>query len=749
MNPRFPVPHVCRPKAARSLVGRLVESALAPVLALVALVGAIAAAAASKALMGSVFPAGVDDFSNPAGDARMNSGTRTHSQQHGDLNDAVEAIESYLLNDAVGLGGLLLGQVSGELVEPWRPPATIGPELWQLANFQSGGGLNTTQIDPSITANGTTITKKTIVYVGSINEDTCFQLRFTIDSWPSGLSNITMTVAQDSPAANPVTGTTEQQLAAVGIPITGEYLFDFFPVASRNPCYVAITMHVDASAGSGTLAISNVSLKKAVAPSRPLQYVGGGNADYNDPAIFQQIYNPRTGAWQAVRTSLADDNAMTTALNGVDLFGQTDPYSTPPADPLLRRATQISTAGTGNPQVSSNYLMRSGRINNNDQIIEVKKTDGSYELRGNTHGGEALREAAVFEVDHGDGDWSVFSGTSPGMLTARRFRVTFNSKLTRSAPDNDDFANVDHTCVFFPDGMMRMDRTTTFLTDITVRLLLDWMSSHDTATPKLARAGRGLVTIDEGDLYTRLAVPTAPTAAANNAAGSLAAGTYRYVITALTEGGETTPSTAVTQAVTGGSSTVTLTLPALATGQTGWRVYGRANNTAGTPSRAVLLATLGPAATTWADDGTVPAFGAEPPRTNTARRLDTSSLAADVTLGSDLSWAVWKDLPTGICWGNIFDREALLARDQVAAVWARMMAVPGVVKNYIAAVWDDPGATLAGLPNGEALIPAGTEWPVTHWSYAYCPQEPDGRWEQEIAIRAADLDALKVMYPAT
>lgn len=43
--------------------------------------------------MTTLFPIAIDDFSNPAGSQSQNV-ARTHSQQHGDLNDAVEAIET-------------------------------------------------------------------------------------------------------------------------------------------------------------------------------------------------------------------------------------------------------------------------------------------------------------------------------------------------------------------------------------------------------------------------------------------------------------------------------------------------------------------------------------------------------------------------------------------------------------------------------------------------------------------------------
>jgi hypothetical protein len=75
--------------------------------------------------MATTFPIAIDDFTNPT-DVPLGTpvGGRTHSQQHGDLNDAVEAIQT-----RVG--------VSGSAV-----PATIDFELHNTASGHDHDGIN-------------------------------------------------------------------------------------------------------------------------------------------------------------------------------------------------------------------------------------------------------------------------------------------------------------------------------------------------------------------------------------------------------------------------------------------------------------------------------------------------------------------------------------------------------------------------------------------------------------------------------
>lgn len=110
---------------------------------------------------------------------------------------------------------------------------------------------------------------------------------------------------------------------------------------------------------------------------------------------------------------------------------------------------------------------------------------------------------------------------------------------------------------------------------------------------------------------------TAPVQSASSTAttgGTLAAGTYRAVITAINSRGETVASNEISQVTTGATSTVTWNWAAV-TGATGYRVYVT-NAGAGTETFLVQVG----AVTTYVWTGT-PAYSAgnaAPPTTNTA-----------------------------------------------------------------------------------------------------------------------------------
>jgi len=101
-----------------------------------------------------------------------------------------------------------------------------------------------------------------------------------------------------------------------------------------------------------------------------------------------------------------------------------------------------------------------------------------------------------------------------------------------------------------------------------------------------------------------LTTPAAPTATTSTTGGTIAAGTQSYRLTALGASGETLPSTAVTQATTGATSTVTLTWVAV-TNATGYKIYGR------TAGSELLIATVG-VVTTYTDTGSLTPAGALP-----------------------------------------------------------------------------------------------------------------------------------------
>lgn len=110
--------------------------------------------------------------------------------------------------------------------------------------------------------------------------------------------------------------------------------------------------------------------------------------------------------------------------------------------------------------------------------------------------------------------------------------------------------------------------------------------------------------------------PTANTPSTSTSGGTLGAGTYRYKITALKNGGETTGSNEVSKITTGATSTVTVTWSAVS-GATGYKVY----QTPGVSGTELLLTTVG-AVTTYTDTGALtPALPTVPTVNTTALEI--------------------------------------------------------------------------------------------------------------------------------
>lgn len=624
---------------------------------------------------------------------------------------------------AAAVLGNTFGIAGGQTVKPWAPSPVIGPELWQVSKFQSGAGYNSSTLTPSLTGNGTGQTLSTRINMGDQgNGDRTFRLEFDYTVPNNGWGGISL--ASTTNAAVVHGGSQEQWLVSTGSQrLTGHYLFDFKPPAASGDMYLQVKLRLENNVASGSLSLSNVSLKQTGDVSRPLllsqEYSTGAF-----PLVWWQAYDVPNRSWKVASESFAADG---TTIGFVDCAGySTDqPFSTALPDPSLTRTTVGLPNSTDIAFVTATG--NSLRIGNNDQIMSVFN-GSAYEYRGNTHGGEVDRGAATFKVDYGAGlvAWTL----SRGLTGCRRFQIALPSEYRRSVDGTTAYANVDRTITAFPDGMTRVDRTTTFLSTQSYQDFFEWMSSHDTTVPYLGRIGRGLTVLAEIDTHPLAAVPGTPGSSTSTSGGTLAAATYSYKVTALTPYGETTPSAAKTQVTTGSTSTVTLTWSAV-TNATGYKVYGRV---AGVERHLVTL----PAVLTWIDTG-ANGGNAQPPTVNTARYYDgtTALMSAHST---DARWAVWREPRTGWCFGNIYDSESALARSQVGAVRTRIERGSGIQKDYANLWWSNGSDVIS--------IPAATVWTATHWCYAYIPEDPN-RWHTEIAVKAAALAALKTLYPAT
>lgn len=148
------------------------------------------------------------------------------------------------------------------------------------------------------------------------------------------------------------------------------------------------------------------------------------------------------------------------------------------------------------------------------------------------------------------------------------------------------------------------------------------VSAFVTFTPRL-RPGT-TVFVSDLDLGMNVAPPSGLTQTASGVGGTLAAGTYYWVVTAVNANGETPPSNEVTATVTGTTSSVALSWAAQ-TGATSYNIYR--GTAAGAESALVGTAT----GTSYTDTGSA-GSAATPPSSNTAKiSANTSISIAPVT----------------------------------------------------------------------------------------------------------------------
>lgn len=627
---------------------------------------------------------------------------------------------------------------------PWAQAPFIGPELWAVANFTAtGGGTNTTQLDPSLTANGTTLTKKTSISIGIPANLSCYRFSGNITSVPVS-GTVSVSVSFVTSGGTLIGSTVKQRISnPAGTPL-GYFEVEFRAVDMTNGAYFRLDLDVANNAPSGDLTITDISLRKIAHIVRPMYYADAGSG--TNARVWTPLFDPVAQNWKWAEQNLNGEGDMDRSLLNITGYSD-DPFRYPLPDPGATNPDTTSTnSGLGGTDIllGAGEFSRSLRIGNNDQIIDVLNGSSAYELRGNTHDGEFNTVTATFDVDRGDGTWIPWAATETKLHPARRFRMTWPTTMELSTNPGVPFANVDHVTTWFNDGVIRTDRTTTFLSNQRLRLHFEWMTSHSTATPKLGRIGRGLVVLDEVDVYNKLAAPASPGASTNTSGGFLAAATYGYVVTTLTEMGESTPTAMVTQVTTGTTSVNTITWSAVS-GATGYRVYGR-SSTLGV-GRMCLLATIPVGTETWDDDGTAVAVpGQFSPDVNTARSDTGATNSQDAAVSQQANWAAWYDIPLNMVYANIFDRDAIAERAEVLSTQTQLVMGSGICKNYILTYFVGDGTTSLNL--NTQPVTSATEWSATHWNMVYCPADRVN-WHNEVALRSMDLPKLKELYPAT
>lgn len=189
--------------------------------------------------------------------------------------------------------------------------------------------------------------------------------------------------------------------------------------------------------------------------------------------------------------------------------------------------------------------------------------------------------------------------------------------------------------------------------------------------------------------------PAAPALATASAGGTLAAGTYKYALAFYQASGETTAPNIATIVVPVGTvtNTVTITLPAIADGAVGWRIYRKSP----ADNEYYLLDDQAAPATDYVDDGSVNPDCTKRRKTinntNSTNRVTVAIPASELPLDARVtSWRIYRTQTAG----------SYGAQSLVATVTSTTTeGGTDLVTSYI-----DTGAQLGnGIPLGQTSVP--------------------------------------------
>jgi hypothetical protein len=154
-----------------------------------------------------------------------------------------------------------------------------------------------------------------------------------------------------------------------------------------------------------------------------------------------------------------------------------------------------------------------------------------------------------------------------------------------------------------------------------------------------------------GASFTKLGAPSAPSGVAVAGAAGLGIGNYRYKLTVITANGETTGGTeSAIVTTTSGNQNVTVTLPAVPTGATGFKVYrtvvGGASGSEKLVNAGGCTGTI--SAATCTDSATDAQLSATtPPVSNTATTNVNNATVTFTTIPGAVSYRVYRGTATG------------------------------------------------------------------------------------------------------
>jgi len=88
------------------------------------------------------FPDAVDTFSNPQPHDNLNSAPVLHDEQHANINDAMVAVQAFLISGAVAAGGVVRLKADAGVLKLYLKDTSGGGTPWhEISLVDIGGGV--------------------------------------------------------------------------------------------------------------------------------------------------------------------------------------------------------------------------------------------------------------------------------------------------------------------------------------------------------------------------------------------------------------------------------------------------------------------------------------------------------------------------------------------------------------------------------------------------------------------------------
>jgi hypothetical protein len=279
-----------------------------------------------------------------------------------------------------------------------------------------------------------------------------------------------------------------------------------------------------------------------------------------------------------------------------------------------------STSGQFNVAMGQSALYSNGSGNNNTAagyLALFTNSGGTYNV---AFGSDAMKNGGSGSNNVGIGGYALLSNTGNNNTALGHQTLyyhtsgNYNIAIGNNAGNTDNFGNANTTTTgsgYFGPYSTSSSPTAANELVISAGSATYWGTGNGDNTVTIGNQATTNV-IAVGDLSNSVLTPLAFTVSTSTSGGSIAAGTYYYMVSAVDALGNTTNSSPVaTRATTGSTSSNTITFPTLPYGATGWNVY---RSTSPTFGNTTFIAT-GVTGSTYVDVAASATSGTPPSKT--------------------------------------------------------------------------------------------------------------------------------------